>query len=157
MRAWMMRAWVYSGSIITLRLIQIIASVIIGTISDSYRSISCQQLASVGAAEEYVSCAADPNGWTAVRMDFDGVGVAEVMAALQGTFAGAGLLALFLHAIGIELYLHLTPAEAERLRKVSYERQLERGLKRPGSAGLTSDRLGDAVWTPPGNGAESLA
>jgi hypothetical protein len=40
--------------------------------------------------------------------------------------------------------LHLTPKEAQRLRKVSYQRQLEAGMKNPGSAGLTSDRLGDA-------------
>jgi hypothetical protein len=79
------------------------------------------------------------------------------MAALQGTFAGAGLLALILHAIGIELYLHFTPAEAERLREVSYERQLERGFRRPGSAGLTSDRLGDAEWTSPKQNTEQDA
>jgi uncharacterized membrane protein len=150
-RAWMMRAWVYSASIITLRLIQIAAANIVGRISGSYRMISCQQIDSMGgdSRSSYPSCASDLSGWTAVKMDFGGTGVAEVMAALQGTFAGAGLLALILHAIGIELYLHFTPAEAERLREVSYERQLERGFRRPGSAGLTSDRLGDAEWTPP--------
>lgn len=148
-RAWMMRAWVYSASIITLRLVQIIAANIMGRIPDSYRMIPCEQLASVGAADGYVSCVADPHDWAAVRMDFDGNGVAEIMAALQGTFAGAGIVAFLLHALGIELYLHLTPAEAERLRKVSYERQVERGFKRPGSAGLTSDRFGDAQWTAP--------
>lgn len=150
-RAWMMRAWVYSSCIITLRLIQIIAANIVGMIPDSYRQISCEQIDSVGgeAAALYASCDADPSGWAAVKMDFAGNGVVEIMAALQGTFGGAGILAFILHAIGIELYLHLTPAEAERLRKVSYERQLERGFKHPGSAGLTSDRLGDAEWTPP--------
>ena len=46
--------------------------------------------------------------------------------------------------------MHLTPAEAERLRKVSYERQLAAGMRHPGSAGLTADRLGDAeAWRPP--------
>jgi hypothetical protein len=40
--------------------------------------------------------------------------------------------------------LHLTPREAERLRQVSYARQLEAGMRSPGSAGLTADRLGDA-------------
>lgn len=40
--------------------------------------------------------------------------------------------------------LQLTPKETERLRQVSYERQRERGLKHPGSAGLTSYRFGDA-------------
>jgi uncharacterized membrane protein len=149
-RAWMMRAWAYSASIITLRIIQIIAAAIIGSISNSYRSLPCEQIDSVGgmSAATYPSCAADPTGWTAAKMDLNGTSVAEVMAALQGTFGGAGLLAFLLHAIGIELYLHFTPAEAQRLRQVSFERQQERGFKRPGSAGLTADRLGDAEWTP---------
>lgn len=148
-RAWMMRAWTYSTSIITLRIIQIIATEIMGSIPDSYRMLPCEQIDSVGgrAAATYPSCAADPSGWTAARMDFSG-GVVEIMAALQGTFAGAGFLAFILHALGIELYLHFTPAEAQRLRQVSYERQQERGFRRPGSAGLTSDRLGDAEWVP---------
>jgi hypothetical protein len=46
--------------------------------------------------------------------------------------------------------LHLTPREAERLRKVSYQRQLEAGMKNPGSAGLTADKLGDSeAWVLP--------
>ena len=61
----------------------------------------------------------------------------------------AGFLALILHAVGVELYLRLTPRESERLRMVSYERQLERGMKNPGSAGLVVERFGDAdVWVP---------
>ena len=40
--------------------------------------------------------------------------------------------------------MRLTPREAERLRAVSYTRQLEAGMHNPGSAGLTADRLGDA-------------
>ena len=58
-------------------------------------------------------------------------------------------LGVFLHTIGAEIYLNLTPAESERLRMVSYERQLEAGYKHPGSAGLTVDRWGDApAWKP---------
>ena len=149
-RAWMMRAWAYSASIITLRIIQLTALEIVGSIPDSYRMLPCEQIDSVGglAATIYPSCAADPTGWTAAKMDLGGTSVAEMMAASQGTFAGAGLLAFILHAIGIELYLHFTPAESQRLRQVSFERQQERGFSRPGSAGLTSDRLGDAEWVP---------
>lgn len=54
-----------------------------------------------------------------------------------------------LHIIGVEIYLNLTPRESERLRRVSYEKQLEAGFDNPGSAGLTSDRWGDAeMYTP---------
>jgi 23S rRNA G2069 N7-methylase RlmK/C1962 C5-methylase RlmI len=45
--------------------------------------------------------------------------------------------------------LNLTPKESNRLRQVSYERQLERGTSRPGYAGLTVERFGDAeVFQP---------
>lgn len=61
----------------------------------------------------------------------------------------SGVLALFLHAVCVEIYLRLTPRESERLRQVSYERQLERGFKDPGSAGLVVERFGDAYpWVP---------
>ena len=54
-----------------------------------------------------------------------------------------------LHIIGVEIYLNLTPGEPERLCRVSYEKQLKAGFGNPGSAGLTSDRWGDAEkYTP---------
>jgi hypothetical protein len=40
--------------------------------------------------------------------------------------------------------LKLTPRETQRLRQVSYEKQLEAGMKNPGSAGFTVERFGDA-------------
>lgn len=36
------------------------------------------------------------------------------------------------------LQLHLTPRESERLRQVSYERQVEAGFKNAGHAGLVA-------------------
>jgi hypothetical protein len=39
----------------------------------------------------------------------------------------------------------MTPAESNRLRQVSYERQLARGSTRPGYAGLVAERFGDAA------------
>lgn len=52
--------------------------------------------------------------------------------------------------MGVEVYLALTPAESERLKVVSYEKQLEAGFENPGNAGLTAERWGDAsVWAPP--------
>lgn len=56
---------------------------------------------------------------------------------------------LVIHTVGVELYLAMTPREAERLRRVSYEKQLEAGFRNPGSAGLVLDKWGDAdAWTP---------
>lgn len=65
------------------------------------------------------------------------------------SFGMALWVAIFLHLVGVEIYLALTPRESNRLRQVSYERQMEKGFKSPGSAGLTSDRWGDAeTWKP---------
>lgn len=105
-------------------------------------------------ASLYPECAAylngtSPNQQAAVHASFGTTGV-ETGAALNMTFGTALWVALALHAFGVELYLHLTPREAERLRNVSYQRQVEAGIyKKPGSAGLTSDKLGDAnEWVP---------
>ncbi|KAG8733975.1 hypothetical protein FRC10_012047 [Ceratobasidium sp. 414] len=64
-------------------------------------------------------------------------------SSLRIAFGPAGWIALLLHAIGVEIYIHSTPGEDARFRKVSYRRQLERGSTRPGSMGTTIDRLGD--------------
>jgi hypothetical protein len=58
-------------------------------------------------------------------------------------------MAILLHLVGVEMYLNLTPGETNRMRTVSYERQLEAGFAHPGSAGITADRWGDAhPWQP---------
>ena len=153
-RAWMLRTWFYAGSIITLRLIQVLAALVISS-SSYYQVVRCGKIAFTSGqstADTYAACQADPTyGLAAVHADLStpksGI---EAGVALELSFGMAIWLALFLHAIAIEIYLRLTPAEFERLRKVSYERQMERGFKHPGSAGLTVDRLGDAEpWIPP--------
>lgn len=55
----------------------------------------------------------------------------------------------------MEIYLALTPREGERLRNVSYQRQLEAGFSHPGSSGLTADRWGDSEPWRPENPVES--
>ncbi|RYC60252.1 hypothetical protein CHU98_g5959 [Xylaria longipes] len=70
----------------------------------------------------------------------------------------AGTLALVLHAVLVEIYLHLTPAETARLRRISYQRQLERGYKNPGSAGVVAQWLGDAEkWHPSTSSVQKVA
>ena len=70
-------------------------------------------------------------------------------AAINISFAAAGQLAFFLHVLCTEIYIALTPREADRLRRVSYQRQKEKGFKNPGSAGLVAQRIGDAEpWMP---------
>ncbi|KAH8892715.1 hypothetical protein GQ53DRAFT_860771 [Thozetella sp. PMI_491] len=157
-RAWMIRAWAYASSIITLRIIMSISAMVISNIGDYYMAKHCDEIDSILGGQnatlaKYPSCedfysGANPNALAAVKATFPGKGD-EVAAALGLNFGAAAWLALTIHAVLAELYLNLTPAETERLRKVSYQRQLEAGMKNPGSAGLTTDRLGDAPrWTP---------
>lgn len=147
-RKWMIRCWVYCGAIITLRLIQIMSILIMAKIGGFYTSMNCGQLASMGGnTTAYPSCAVGGDAaYTSVVANFDSENVEEISASLQMAFGSSGLLALTIHAVLVEVYFHLTPAESERLKKVAYGRQLERGHKHPGSSGLTSDRLGDAPW-----------
>ena len=161
-RAWMLRTWFYAGSIITLRLIMILAALIItkfeGGAGDGgggyYRAASCDELAftfadkspnDVGAFERnYPHCLLQnttTNDHIAIHATFS-ENVAQIASSLSISFGMAGWLALLLHAVGVEIYLRLTPREHERLRKVSYRRQLEAGMERPGSAGLTVERWG---------------
>ncbi|KAL8726533.1 MAG: hypothetical protein Q9166_006665 [cf. Caloplaca sp. 2 TL-2023] len=160
-RAWMLRTWFYAGSIITLRIIMIISALIISKTGGFYQAWPCEKISFLfeddpaGFQRAYPACFTangTMDGWVAVRAKFAG-NAPQIAASLGLTFGSAGWLALAIHAIGVELYLQMTPREANRLRVVSYQRQLEAGFSHPGSSGLTSDRWGDAdVWQPP-NGA----
>lgn len=157
-RAWMLRTWFYFGSIITLRLIQIIGTIIISTMDRYQLAADCAKLEHImqdpsSTLTAYPECLSYYNrtdlGKSAlVQADFNSFGP-QVAASLDLTFGMAMWLALLLHAVGVEVYLQLTPRESHRLRQVSYEKQLEAGFKHPGSAGLTANRLGDAEpWQP---------
>ncbi|ORY62061.1 uncharacterized protein BCR38DRAFT_486337 [Pseudomassariella vexata] len=163
-RAWMLRAWFWAGSIITVRIIMILAALILPMTGTYYVAQPCDKiqwtfnqggLSNDQMLLSYPACAAFLSGevmdqHATAKVDFSGAQDAiQVSAAFDFIFGTALWLAFALHVIGVELYLHLTPAEAERLRKVSYQKQLEAGMKHPGRAGLTADRLGDApIWTP---------
>ena len=64
----------------------------------------------------------------------------QIGASLQLDVGMEFLVALIIHLIGVEEDLALTPREGHRLRQVSFEKQIERGFKHPGSTRLTSNR-----------------
>jgi uncharacterized membrane protein len=157
-RAWMLRTWFYFGSIITLRLIMILGTLIISMMDRYKLAMECAKIDHImqdpnSTLTEYPDCVSfydrsDPGKLALVQAKFSG-SAPQVAASLDLSFGMAMWLALLIHAIGVEIYLQLTPHEAQRLRRVSYEKQLEAGFKHPGSAGLTSDRWGDAEpWQP---------
>lgn len=67
--------------------------------------------------------------------------VEQISAMLQACFPMGAWLAWLLHVVGTEIYLKLTPAEAERLRQISYIRQVSFGSIQADIADIFSSRL----------------
>ncbi|KJZ71331.1 hypothetical protein HIM_09267 [Hirsutella minnesotensis 3608] len=160
-RAWMLRAWVIASFIITMRIIGVIMAAIIGKADSEYYVVKpCYVVDNMffgnrTAVESlYPNCrayysGANPNVHVAIHADTTSGRPDEAASAFNNSFGPSCALALFIHIFAAELYLRLTPAEAERLRRVSYQHQLEAGMKNPGNAGFTVQRLGDAEpWFP---------
>ena len=159
-RAWMLRTWFYAASIITLRIVQLAVNEIISEVPNNYQAVQCRVLASIyqglglpTLGKDYPSCVKDPNGWVAAQVNINAgnpplmgpPNIGQITAATTMGFGTSGIVALFLHMVGVEIYLRFTPKEAKRLRQVSYERQLERGYKHPGEGGvLMVSRWGDS-------------
>lgn len=150
-RAWMLRTMYYLGTIITTRLIMIIAAQVVTMVGSYWMTMSCGEVLFVngdvaGSICEGVSGSDLDKTFMSVKADF-GTSEAGVAASFRLTFGMALWMAIFLHVVGVEIYLALTPREAQRLRMVSYEKQLAAGYKIPGSAGLVVEKFGDAeAW-----------
>ncbi|KAB8256170.1 hypothetical protein BDV32DRAFT_153604 [Aspergillus pseudonomiae] len=151
-RAWMLRAFFYMGCIITVRIILIISTTIISISPSYYMAQPCDKIdfmiGKEQTLERYPDCASFYNGSqpaqnALVLGDFNG-DADRIGTAMNLNFGMAFWLALFLHVIGVEIYLQLTPRESQRLREISYARQLEAGFEDPGRAGLTVDKFGDS-------------
>lgn len=161
-RAWMLRSMFYLGTIITTRLIMIISAMITTKIGSYYSPMTCGEVSFImtnagsiaDLPTKYPQCvglntSSIDHTAVAVHAVF-GNNVEEIGASLRLSFGMALWLSIFLHIIGPEIYLALTPREAQRLREVSYQRQMEAGYRNPGSAGLVVSRLGDAdEWQKP--------
>ncbi|KAF7192133.1 hypothetical protein HII31_06519 [Pseudocercospora fuligena] len=152
-RAKMTRCWAYLATIITIRLIIFSGGAVISLLGGRFTTRRCAQIASVvrpnGAVALDPICEAWRNGSASeqgaiVEANYPGGHTLEISAALGITFGAAGWLAFWLHANAVEVYLRLTPAESDRLRQISYERQLKRGWKTAGYSGLVAERFGDA-------------
>ncbi|RGP62308.1 hypothetical protein FSPOR_9353 [Fusarium sporotrichioides] len=157
-RAWMLRGWIVAGHIITMRAISAIMAQITSQTSPYSTVTPCAVLDSMfhhnkPAVEAlYPGCVGFYTGETpdqrVITEGIPGERPDAIAARLNSAFGASAWLALLVHVIAAEVYLRLTPAEAERLRKVSYRRQMEAGISDPGNSGLTVQRLGDAEpWT----------
>ncbi|KAI8626197.1 hypothetical protein F5Y19DRAFT_447538 [Xylariaceae sp. FL1651] len=158
-RAWMLRAWVYAGSVITTRFVLFSGAAIISRAGGFFFSLPCDKIAWLLEGQgptlaAYPDCMAYFDG-TDVHKNVGVLGslygdLAQKAAALDITFGMAHWIGILIHVIGAEIYLRLTPTEHERLKKVSYQRQLDAGMKNPGLAGWSADRLGDVGGDRPG-------
>ena len=150
-RAWMLRVMVMLGAIITTRIIMIITAQVVTAIGSYDVVMNCGELAlmlgSSDLREHYANCFSNSTvlegQLNVVHVDF-GADEENIGASLRIGFGMAVWISLFLHGIGVEIYLALTPRESQRLREVAYEKQLEAGMDNPGSAGLVIEKFGDA-------------
>lgn len=157
-RAWMLRGWVWAFMIVSLRIIQLPAMDIVSHLGTFYEPMACHSIdfilslaAPDLASHFYPECDGHPDHVVAVKANKFAVPTEEgiprlheIGASVQVTFGTCCLVAIFLHAVGVEIYLHLTQGEANRLKRISRQRQLERGWNNPGDASwLTKEALGD--------------
>lgn len=161
-RKWMLRTWFYMGSIITIRLIMLIAVRVISEIPGAaqYLTTHCPEIASMYgdanttyhfylACELYNIATLNPLNHAVVAANFNANNPAKNGAAFDVVFPMALWLALFMHVVRVELYSMLMPKGHECLWKVSWQRQMERGYRNPGSAGLVPEMVSDMDdWAP---------
>jgi len=102
------------ASIITLRIIMIITAQIMSKTGDYYSVQPCAKLLSIlnnatELVERFPTCSAlvlhsDTKAQAIVKADFADLPLG-IMATLNESFGMAGWLALFLHAVGVEIYV----------------------------------------------------
>jgi len=152
-RKWMLRAMFWMSIIITMRLVQLPAVFAVSYVGGYHTLWTCGQIQSVTGNttafyDEFPAC-----HWgmhTLVGVAADVHSPLHIGSAVRLTFAMSVWVAVTLHTFGVEVYIHLTPKESERLRMISYYKQKAAGLSPPGSAGITADRWGDSSpWIQP--------
>ncbi|KAI1456043.1 hypothetical protein F4805DRAFT_433640 [Annulohypoxylon moriforme] len=115
-RAWMLRAWVYSGAILTMRVIMMVLVVVISLIGGFYYVEPCDKINFILKGENatlaaYPDCAPffsgdDLNRHIAVPATvFNRKNPVQVGAALNFVFGTSGWMSIFLNTLGVELYL----------------------------------------------------
>ncbi|KAG9099807.1 hypothetical protein FS749_000338 [Ceratobasidium sp. UAMH 11750] len=136
-RTWVIRAWSYYMSVITLRIAMIVAMIVISLTGGFYQAIPCKEVAYIlndtsRYVRDYPQCQPE---WTGprtthvlVEADINDSTELGLTAALWCVFGMSTWVGLWIHAIGTEYYLLKTKDESDRLREVSTKRQKLSGL-----------------------------
>ncbi|KAI1634312.1 hypothetical protein F4809DRAFT_651987 [Biscogniauxia mediterranea] len=120
-RAWMLRAWFYLWAV--------------SSVGGYYLAQPCDRINfTLGGGQAtlaaYPGCAPffsgeAPDHHVVVLANYNREDPMQIAAAFNTVFGMSEWVSIALHTIYIGVYLQLTPAEHERLRNVSYQRQLE--------------------------------
>ncbi|KAF2221010.1 hypothetical protein BDZ85DRAFT_178635, partial [Elsinoe ampelina] len=158
-RAWMLRTWGWAGNIITLRLILGMGMGVSFAVGAEFEGVfRCEEVVfmyeDMGVRDgwgvvrgKYPACSGVGTEATRVVVMSEGGGPEGSAVRMRALFLMAAWLAIAIHVALVELYLALTPGESHRLRVLSRERQIARGMITAESekeAGLGAGRLGDA-------------
>lgn len=129
-RKWVIRAWGYQASVLTLRVIMFIAMTFIGHSGGWYMAMACAEVANslqdpVAFAHEYPQCLPTWPGKPVTHVAVEaGFHSSPALAASGRLTFGMGMwVGLWIHAVGIEYYLFKTENESKRLRDISAKRQ----------------------------------
>ncbi|KAI2606726.1 hypothetical protein GGR54DRAFT_643956 [Hypoxylon sp. NC1633] len=123
-RAWMLRAWVYGGAIVTMRPIVVTAALILSLVGGYYSAQPCAKIDFMLGSKDatlaaYPDCASffsgeDPDHHVAVPANVLNGDEVEIASVVNLVFGMAGWVSIFLHAVCVELYLHYTSVEGRK-------------------------------------------
>ncbi|KAN0093962.1 hypothetical protein V8E51_017146 [Hyaloscypha variabilis] len=137
-RVWMLRAWSYICSVLTLRLLMAVFSFSLVLLSPNryktvstcaeilhtYKTLSCNFTRSLPRLlERYPTCAdlSDDGAkgvFVAVNASLDVMRPEEIFSMLSLVYGTCAFLGLMIHVLGVEVYLEWSKAEDVRLIKV---------------------------------------
>ncbi|KAK1219859.1 hypothetical protein PQX77_017438 [Marasmius sp. AFHP31] len=129
-RKWMLRTWFYASSIITLRIVMMMIAHLISANGHYHTVWSCAEVLytidnnSTMLEELYPTCLT--GSLDAVHVPVPAVWTTglNIGSTLRMSFGPALWIALVLHAVGVEIYIYLTPSGTARLRKVPHHRKI---------------------------------
>ncbi|KAI1360585.1 hypothetical protein F5Y08DRAFT_45046 [Xylaria arbuscula] len=112
---WMLRSWVYASSIITMRVIMILAAICISWIGGYYLAMPCDKIAHILRSRDetlrwYPECAPfftglEPSRKVIVDANIAGTNRVQFSAAFNLSYGLGAWLGLFLHVVGIDIYI----------------------------------------------------
>ncbi|KAI0199332.1 hypothetical protein F4808DRAFT_432800 [Astrocystis sublimbata] len=129
-RFWMLRSWFIAASVITQRVVMVIAAIIISKTGGYSMAVPCDKIEFVLGSPErtlelYPECSSYVNGTNLFRkaaadayIFTPEVDVVQLVAAMSMTYGVAGWIALFAHVVGLEVYIQSCRYPAKKANAV---------------------------------------